>query len=533
MRVLGAIGPGGDDMVTKLRTAAAAAGLLLLSIVSAEAAAVPVQGGSIVGATGADGAVTHYFGVPFAAPPIAGLRWRPPQPVAPWQGVLETLHAAPACPQPLPPPGSFYQHEFFRTSERQSEDCLYLNVWAPTQKQDGKLPVMVWFYGGGFVQGSGSLSSFDGEALARHGVIVVTINYRLGPLGFLALPALDQESPDHVSGNYGLLDMIAALRWVRDDIAGFGGDAGRVTIFGQSAGAFGVNAMMASPLAHGLFQRAIVESYPMFGMADPLQTLAQAEQGGDKFANAVGAKTLADLRMVASTDLVRIMGGGAAGFGLRPNVDGHVLPHDLPEMIAAHESNGVALLIGSNYDEGTELLPPTTSEGLAALAHRRFGAEGDPIATLYAGAEEARATAAQDRMQSDYLLAASAREAEAFAAHGRSAYVYRFTRAAPGSDPIEVGAFHSAELAYVFGTQGSIDRPWSDRDRALSAQMQQYWTNFAKTGDPNGFGSPEWPRFGAAGKDVMELGDATRPISVLDPQRKALFDVYLATRLPK
>ncbi|HKN29450.1 MAG TPA: carboxylesterase family protein [Roseiarcus sp.] len=174
--------------------------------------------------------------------------------------------------------------------------ALYLNIWTPAHAPDEKLPVMVWFYGGGFVQGSGSLSSFAGEALARRGVVVVTINYRLGPLGFLALPAFDQESPDHVSGNYGLLDMIAALRWVRDDIAGFGGDPGAVTIFGQSAGAFGVNAMMASPLAHGLFQRAIVESYPMFGISAPTQTLAQAEDGGQKFAAAVGAQSLVDLR---------------------------------------------------------------------------------------------------------------------------------------------------------------------------------------------------------------------------------------------
>ena len=209
--------------------------------------------------------------MPFAAAPVAGLRWRPPQPVAPWQGVLETVHAAPSCPQPLPPPGSFYQKEFFLTSERQSEDCLYLNIWTPARAPDEKLPVMVWFYGGGFVQGSGSLPSFDGEALAHRGVIVVTINYRLGPLGFLALPALDQESPDHVSGNYGLLDMIAALRWMQNNVGGFGGDPGNVTIFGQSAGAFGVNAMMASPLAHGLFRRAIVESYPMFGISSPTQ----------------------------------------------------------------------------------------------------------------------------------------------------------------------------------------------------------------------------------------------------------------------
>jgi para-nitrobenzyl esterase len=516
-----------------LRTAANDAGLLLPSAAGAEAAIVQVEGGAIVGVQGADAVVARYLGVPFAAPPIAGLRWRPPQPVAPWQGVLETVHYAPACPQPLPPPGSFYQKEFFRTSERQSEDCLYLNLWTPARGPDENLPVMVWFYGGGFVQGSGSLGSFNGDALARRDVIVVTINYRLGPMGFLALPALDGESPDHVSGNYGLLDMIAALRWVRDNIGGFGGDPDNVTIFGQSAGGFGANAMMASPLARRLFRRAIVESLPMFGMAEPTQSLAQAEEGGKKFAAAVGATDLADLRMIPSADLVRAMGADAVGFGLRPNVDGHVLPHDLPEMIADHEPNGDALLIGSNYNEGTQLLSATTPEDLAALTRRRFGAVGDSIAKLYSGSDNDGATAAQDRMQSDYLLAASAREAQIFAEKAKPAYVYSFARVAPGSDPIKVGAFHSAELAYVFGTQNTIDRPWSDRDRALSEEMQHYWTNFAKTGDPNGPGLPEWPRYGASVHQALKLGDATRAIPVLDPERKALFDAYLTTRLPK
>lgn len=514
-----------------VRTTVSAAGLLLLSAAGAAAAPVTVDGGAIVGAAGAEGAVTHYLGVPFAAAPVAGLRWRPPQPVAPWQGVLETVHAGPACAQPLPPPGSFYQKEFFLTSERQSEDCLYLNLWTPARTPDEKLPVMVWFYGGGFVQGSGSLPSFNGEALAHRGVVVVTINYRLGPLGFLAAPALDEESPDHVSGNYGLLDMIAALRWVHNNVGGFGGDPDNVTIFGQSAGAFGVNAMMVSPLARGLFRRAIVESYPMFGIGGPTQTLAQAEDGGQRFAASVGAASLADLRMVASTDLVRAMDGNAIAFGLRPNVDGHVLPHDLPDVIAAHQANGTALMIGSNYDEGTELLPATTPEGLSALEQRRFGAEADGIARLYSGADKESATAAQDRMLADYVFAASAREAQAFAEPGKPAYVYRFTRLAPGSDPIKVGAFHSAELAYVFGTQASIDRPWSDRDRALSDQIEQYWTNFAKTGDPNGAGLPEWPRYGTSASDVMGLGDETHSIPVMDPERKDLFDAYLATRL--
>jgi para-nitrobenzyl esterase len=518
-------------MVGLFRFASAVALLLTLSA-QARASTVQVEGGEVVGTGSSDGVVARYLGVPYAAAPVAGLRWRPPQPVAPWQGVLETTHFAPACPQPLPPPGSFYQTEFFKTSERQSEDCLYLNVYTAARASTDRLPVMVWFHGGGFTQGSGSLPSFDGDALARNGVVLVTVNYRLGPLGFLALLELDAESPDHVSGNYGLLDMVAALRWVQANIGGFGGDERSVTIFGQSAGALGVGAMMASPLARGLFRRAIVESDPMFGMNDPTQTLSQSEQGGVKFVDALHGRSVADLRMVPSTELLRAMGTNGVGFGLRPNVDGHVLPHDLPELIATGQGNGEALLIGTNFDEGTELLQSTTPEGLAALAKRRFGAQGDAIAEIYRGSDAPSATSAQDRMQSDYLMAASAREALVFAKQGKPAYAYRFTRLAPGSDPIKVGAFHSAELAYVFGTQASIDRPWRPRDRELAREMQLFWTNFAKTGDPNGEGLPAWPRFGVDNETVMELGDVTRPIGVLDAQRKALFDAYLSTRLP-
>jgi para-nitrobenzyl esterase len=471
-------------------------GLAMAFTSQAWAKTARVEGGNIAGALSSDGVVACYLGVPFA----------------------------------VPPPGSFYQNEFFLTSERQSEDCLYLNVYAPSDPGAGPLPVMVWFHGGGFVQGSGSLPSFDGDALARHGVVLVTINYRLGPLGFLALPDLDAECSDRVSGNYGLLDMAAALRWVQKNIGAFGGDAGNVTIFGQSAGGAGVGAMMASPLARGLFRRAIAQSFPMFGIFDPMQTLAQAQQGGAKFAEAAGARSLAELRLMAAADLLRVMGGDAAGFGLRPNVDGHVLPQDLPETIANGSGNGESLMIGATFNEGTQLLPPTTPEGLASLVRRRFGAQGKAFAGIYHGEDDASATAAQDRMLSDYLLAGAAREALAFGKGGKPAYVYLFTRSAPGSD--SVGAFHSAELAYVFGTQDSIRRPWQSRDRELARQMQLYWTNFAKMGHPNSGGAPEWPRFEPGAEQVMELGDATRPIDAFDPIRKALFDAYLTTRLP-
>src|SRR5215213_1681641 len=287
--------------------------------------AVRIASGMLAGVAGVDDSVTVFKGIPFAAPPVGQLRWQPPQPPLAWAGMRAADTFGPICPQLGPPAGSFYQQEFYLHEEPQSEDCLYLNVWTAAQNETERRPVMVWFHGGALVEGSGSLPSFHGETLARKGVVLVTVNYRLGVFGYFAHPALSAESDRHVSGNYGLLDQIAALRWVRHNIAAFGGDPGNVTIFGQSAGAMSVFALLVSPLAAGLFERAIGQSGSPFSFRE-LRTLQQAEQAGVERAAGWGAATLADLRTLSAETLLGAR--DPAAFATRPGltIDGWALP---------------------------------------------------------------------------------------------------------------------------------------------------------------------------------------------------------------
>jgi para-nitrobenzyl esterase len=490
------------------------------------APAVGVTGGQVVGADSPDGAVHAYKGIPFATPPTGDLRWRPPLPPAGWQGILAATHFAPACMQALPPPGSFYQREFFHTTEPSSEDCLYLNVWTGARSAQERRPVMVWIYGGGFVQGSGSLDTFNGDALARRGVVLVTFNYRVGPFGFLALPALSAESPVHVSGNYGLLDEIAALRWVHDNIAAFGGDPDRVTIFGQSAGAVSTNVLMTSPLARGLFQRAIVESGSAFGFFDRRPTLAQAERDGADFAGALGAGDPASLRALPAAKLL----AAAGRFRAWPVIDGWVVPEDPPRAFGRGSENVTAVMIGSNDDEGTALLPAQSAAAFAAAARARFGDGADTYLRLYPTPDDAAVADAGDRALSDELAAGSREQAHLLAAAGRGAWLYHFDRRAPGPDGSRYGAFHSAELVYVFGTQDSVSRPWTPLDRHLSEVMMGYWTNFADHGDPNGPGLPEWPAYAPESDEAMELGERIGPLHVPPPDPASFFTSYLSRR---
>jgi para-nitrobenzyl esterase len=389
---------------------------------------------------------------------------------------------------------------------------------------------MVFFHGGGNVVWSGSMLAFDGSYLARKGAVVVTINSRLGPFGFLAHPELDAESPNHVSGNYALLDEQAALRWVKTNIAAFGGDPERITIFGQSAGATNVGYAMASPLAKGLFRRAIIESGTIFGIPAPTPNLASAEEGGKKLVTELGAPSIAVLRDMPAAQIVAHVGRNLAAYGLRPVIDGWVLPLDTPEAIATGQQNATELLLGSTANEGTQLLPPSKPEAVRAMIKRWFGTHAEPIAALYTGTDPDTATVAEDQLLSDYLAAMNRVTAGLFARQGHPAWVYSFNRAAPGSDPVKVGAFHCAELVYVFGTQHTVDRPWEAIDRQLSDVMSSYWVRFAATGNPNGPDLPEWPAYDEQSRNVKEFGSRVS----LGPGVKAapLFEAYLSTRLP-
>jgi para-nitrobenzyl esterase len=341
---------------------------------------------------------------------------------------------------------------------------------------------------------------------------------------------LDEESPNHVSGNYGLLDQQAALRWVKANIAAFGGDPERITIFGQSAGATNVGFAMASPLTKGLFRRAIIESSAMFGFPGPIPKLASAEEGGKKLVTELGAPSIAALRDMPAAQITAHIGRKFAAYGLYPVIDGWVLPRNMPEAIATGQQNGTELLLGSVANEGTQLLSPTTPEALRATIKQWFGPQADPIAALYSGTDPDTATVAQDHVYSDYIATMAKVTGGLFARQGHPVWVYSFDRAPPGSDPVKVGAYHCADLAYVFGTQNTIDRPWEAIDRQLSDVMASYWVRFATTGNPNGPDLPEWPAYDEQSRHVKEFGSR---VSV-GPDLKAvpLLEAYLKTRLP-
>jgi para-nitrobenzyl esterase len=480
---------------------------------------VAIDGGLISGEMLSSG-VAAFKGIPYAAPPVGGLRWRAPQPVAAWKGVKKADHFGPACMQNPLKPGSFYQLEFYRQTEPISEDCLFLNVWVPPATAKEAAPVLLWIHGGGFVEGSGSLPSFDGENLARKGAIVVTINYRLGIFGFLAHPELTQEASYKASGNYGLLDQRAALQWVQHNIQKFGGDAGNVTIFGQSAGAMSILAHAASPLSAGLYSKAIMQS----GAFLPMPPLPVAEQTGINFMKAIGSSSLEQLRAKSAEELQK---AATTASKLTTNVsrffpivDGYFLPTDVLTTFQQGKQNPVAFMTGSTADEGTTIIPAVTDEEYKKSVQTRFGEKAGEYLKLYPAATDAQAWRAEVDNLRDTMAAASLRLAELMAEKGMNSYIYYFDRRPPGRDDGHYGAFHSSDLVYVFNNLGSVDRPWTDADRKLAAIMSSYWVNFAKYGNPNGDALPRWPAFdGKLAGTTLELGDEVRPNSIPDRAR--------------
>ena len=493
---------------------------------------VATEAGQVAGT--AQGPVAAFLGVPFAAPPVGANRWRAPQPLAAWRGVRPARDFAASCYQMHPAP-TFgpYTHEFVDTPAP-DEDCLYLNVWTPASK-GARLPVLVWIHGGGFLGGSGAVPIYDGARLAARGAVVVTINYRVGPFGFLAHPALSAEDPRHGSGNYGLQDQIAALRWIQRNIAGFGGDPGCVTIAGQSAGAASVNDLMVAPDATGLFQRAIAESGS--GMGIDAAPLAQAEKDGLAFADYLGARTLAELRALPAARIqsgvyLPIAPGAAASkaprLRFRPVLDGAVLPVD-PNQPASRVSSLVPFITGYNADEA--LAPPTmTRADFEREVRTRYQAHADRLLALYPHATDAEAAAsasllARDRYMASLVLWAGAR----VKASGQILYAYRFDHAVPVAKPPGFGAFHTAEVPYLFGVLDTKLRPYGDEDRKVSAQVQAYWLNFMRNGDPNVGGQPAWPKVTADGRSVLSLGTqpGVRP-AVSSPERFEALRAFVA-----
>jgi para-nitrobenzyl esterase len=468
------------------------------AVARAEQPIVQAPAGAVRGV--ASNGLEVFKGIPYAAPPVGQLRWKPPAAAPAWQGVRDATAFGPACQQPKPRVGSIYASPLAATSE----DCLSLNVWAPAKVR--KAPVLVWIHGGSLVSGSSSEGMYDGAALAERDVVVVSINYRLGVLGYLAHPELSAESPDHVSGNYGLLDQIAALRWVQRNIAAFGGDPANVTIAGESAGGLSVMYLMASPPARGLFAKAIAQSAYMISTPDLRETRfghVPAEAVGVATAAKLGAKGIADLRaMDAETLATSALIAGFATFGA---VDGKILPGQLVDVFDRGEQARVPILAGFNSDEIRSLRmlapqPPADAATYEAQIRARYGDLADDYLKLYPSTDLAESVLLAPR---DALYGwTSERLVAKQTAVGAPGYFYLFDHGYPAADAAGLHAFHASEIPYVFGTAKLTPPAWpkvpeTAVEAKLSAAMADYWTSFARDGVPRAAGQPEWRPYGA------------------------------------
>ena len=497
-----------------MRGSGFAAALALCLTSAASAKSVAVDGGQIAGITLKSG-VAAWLGVPFAAPPVRGLRWQPPQPVTAWQGIRHADRFAPECLQPLR--GSGQNHYF--GEEATSEDCLYLNIWAPRTAK--KAPVIVWIYGGGFNIGSASMANYSGEPLARDGVVRVNLAYRVGPLGFLSLPELSKESGYGGSGNYGLMDQIAALKWIKRNIVKFGGDPGNVTIVGQSAGSMSVSMLQISPAAKGLFHRAVGMSGSAFGGQIGPASLAKAEVDGLTLQKELGATSLAELRGLPGD---RITSATTPRTAI--TVDGQIITGTAEEVFAAKRQNDVPVLIGYTLDESFRPFGSIKSAVDEETAVKgRFATRADRILASYGTADPARAAA--DIARDSTVGLQMAEWAQFQHQTGKQpAYAFLFTRRqpyAPGiqfsdHDPMTAGAYHSGDIPYWLKTQDAFNlfrptRVWEPGDRSLAAEMSQALLTFARTGKPVSKTLGAWPAFDPAAPRLMWLGLESRAIA--------------------
>lgn len=530
---------------------ALAAALVLIQVTSPASPALPqpptsrptltVTEGRLEGLV-VDGApdVRAFLGVPYAAAPTGSNRWRAPGPALPWPGTRDAREFGPACIQSgdalLGSAGL----------ERSSEDCLTLNVWTATQPGRDRLPVMVWIHGGGYLQGASSQRVYDGASLARRGVVVVTLNYRLGPLGFLAHPELSAEAEARTSGNYALLDQIEALRWVRRNIARFGGDPGRVTLSGQSSGAGCVNALLVAPLAQGLFHRAILQSGSLLGpiqhLRDPWYSLTPAETVGTRVAKELGAEGEGGLRRLREATPERLIAAARpqlpftlAGNRFAPIVDGVVVPGEPAVLLERGEFKKVPVLVGANADEGSVFA--RVFDGFTLFGYRQvlafaYGNHAEAVFKQYPAEDDEGARRALTVSLGHAAFVAPARRlAASVSKAGGRAWLYHFSRANAGESGRRFGAFHGAEVPYVFATLRPLQAPFlgavevAERDRLLSEEMASAWVRFAATGDPNGEGLTSWPAYDSSDDALLEFGETTTVRRRLQADVCDLFDV--------
>jgi para-nitrobenzyl esterase len=519
--------------VVRIALAMMAAFVVVTSVTVPAAISEPVKldSGLVSGIAGTQAGVRVFKGIPFSAPPIGDLRWKAPQPVARWEGVRTADRFGPVCVQPAGV--GRLNVAVLPTGPPTSEDCLYLNVWTAAAAASERRPVMVWIYGGAFSEGAGSVLLYDGESLAKKGAVVVTLNYRLGAFGFFTHPELSKESGRNASGNYGVLDAIAVLRWIRNNISGFGGDPGNVTIFGQSAGAMMVSSLVGSPEARGLFRRAIAQSGGWMGVGrmGRMRTLAQAEEAGVKAASAAGS--IEEWRAKPTEEVQKTLRGGGGGIV----VDGWLFPEDLSNTFANGRQLDVDVLIGSNKDEGSFIAKGPSAEMWRSQVTERWRDLAEEYLKLYPAGSDAEAAQSSEAAFRDEMFWHMRLFAERQAARGKArAYLFYFTHEPPPTPGRrDLRATHAAEIPYVFNNLPALRLYPDDSapdlasasavDRALADTTSSYWVNFARTGDPNGTGLPRWPEFRdkTSGR-AMFLGSRVEVETRPDVARLRLYD---------
>lgn len=512
---------------------------------------VQIQNGIITGVYNEDHSVAIYAGIPYAKPPIGSLRWKAPQEPDNWNDIRKADHFSDSAVQTYIPSlvtnllalqeGTQSLTPLITDNEISSEDCLYLNVWTSANPVSQKRPVIVFIHGGSFLNGSGSLDSYNGEAMAKKGAVFVTINYRLGIFGFMASPELTSESEDHTSGNYGILDQIEALKWVKNNIASFGGDPDNITIAGQSAGSMSVNILQASPLSKGLFQRVIGESASNFGSrgikGSDMETLKEAEKTGSAYAKSLNNASLEKLRSMSSSQLLK----ASKNFSMRPIIDGYILPDSIYNIYSAGKENDVPSLIGYNANESSVYLqmpfPLILSSKASFLSsdefreeiYQTYGSFAEEFLEKYPSSNSAQSKESQLASGSlqwfGWHMHTWATLQSQFA--NSPVYLYYFDQVQPGNSTFQkLGAYHSSEIAYSYGNLNKTGLSYTKEDYQLSDIMTSYWFNFALTGDPNGGSLPFWETFDKKKDRVMELGNQVHMIPTPNQDCLQFFDKY-------
>jgi para-nitrobenzyl esterase len=468
---------------------------------SAQLSVIQTANGLVSGYKSGD--ISIYKGIPFAEPPVGDLRWKAPQPAKNWSGVLKCNDFSASPMQNKPVPFMMWTEEFITPPDKLSEDCLYLNIWTPAKSAKDKLPVFVWIYGGGFSSGSAACAVYDGEEMSKKGIIFVSFNYRVGVFGFLAHPGLSSESENKVSGNYGLLDQISALKWIKTNIEAFGGDPKKVTIAGQSAGSMSVCALVASPLAKGLFSGAIAESGGILS-SFMNSSFADAEKAGLSYMEKMKAANIDELRHKSAEELI------AAGGNFRPVYEGYVIPKDVFAAFKNGQFNDVSFMAGWVMGDGSLIgVQKMTPEKYKQQAVERYGDKVEEFLKLFPGNTSEQVEAS---IKESGLMQFAALPAYLWAGFSKSkAYIYQFTHV-PVDKPgfPNYGAFHTSEVPFALHTLHLWNRPWREVDFAVEKTMSSYWANFIKTGNPNGEGLPEWSAYDKSSGNIMEIGDQLR-----------------------